>query len=220
LETLADLQVSKIVAEFGPRPIGSVGPSDVRTWLARLREVYAPRTVNSIYRTLVQVFSGAVHDGVIPKSPCSRRTSPGTVNRRPYVATTDQIWALHDTMPERLRVAILLGAFVGLRTAEACGLRVTDVDFMRGVVHPSVQYPAAPLKTETSRTPVPIPRELALMLSSHVARWPAETMLSSDSGGQLTLTALNRSFRLGRANVEDRPRGFGTTTCVTSSPRS
>lgn len=133
METLSDLQVSKIVAEFGPRPIGSVGPSDVRTWLARLREVYAPRTVNSIYRTLVQVFSGAVHDGVIPKSPCSRRTSPGTVNQRPCVATTDQIWALHDTMPERLRVAILLGAFLGLRTAEACDLRVTDVDFMRGV---------------------------------------------------------------------------------------
>jgi integrase len=202
------LQVSKIVAEFGPRPIGSVRPSEVRAWLGTLRATYAPRTVNSIYRTLVQVFSDAVHDGVIPKSPCSRRTSPGTVRQRPHVATTEQIWALYDAMPERQRAAILLGAFVGLRSAEACGLRVVDMDFMRGVVHPAVQYPAEPLKTETSRTPVPIPRDLALALSEHVARWPSETILSGDAGGQLSLSTLNRSFRIARTKVSGLPEGF------------
>ena len=31
-------------------------------------------------------------------------------------------------------------AFVGWRTAEACGLRVEDVDFMRGVVPRAVQW--------------------------------------------------------------------------------
>ena len=36
-----------------------------------------------------------------------------------------------------------------------------DVDFMRGVVYPRVQWPETELKTETSRTPVPIPSELA-----------------------------------------------------------
>jgi integrase len=36
------------------------------------------------------------------------------------------VWALHDVLPARLRAAILLGAFVGLRVAEACGLRVAD----------------------------------------------------------------------------------------------
>ena len=73
-------------------------------------------------------------------------------------------------MPEHLRPAVLLGAFAGLRLAEACGLRVADVDFMRGVVSPAVQYPAEPLKSETSQTPVPIPQSLALELSAHVAR--------------------------------------------------
>ena len=91
--------------------------------------------------------------------------------QRAYVATTEQVWALHDAMPEHLRAAVLLGAFAGLRLAEACGLRVADVDFMRGVVSPAVQYPAEPLKSETSRTPVPIPQSLALELSAHVARW-------------------------------------------------
>ena len=54
--------------------------------------------------------------------PCSRRTSPGQAKQRPYVATTEQVWALNDAMPDHLRAALLLGAFVGLRTAEVvCG---------------------------------------------------------------------------------------------------
>jgi integrase len=62
--------------------------------------------------------------------------------QKPYVATTEQVWALHDAMPEHLRVAIPLGAFVGLRIAEVSGLRVVDVDFIRGVVNPVQQWPS------------------------------------------------------------------------------
>jgi integrase len=71
-----------------------------------------------------------------------------------------------------------------------------------------VQYPAEPLKTETSRTPVPIPRDLALALSEHVAQWPSETILSGDAGGQLSLSTLNRSFRIARTKVSGLPEGF------------
>lgn len=46
----------------------------------------------------------------------------------------------------------------GLRVAEAVALRVSDVDFMRGVIAPAIQYPGVELKTEESRTPIPIPQ--------------------------------------------------------------
>jgi hypothetical protein len=42
---------------------------------------------------------------------------------------------------------------------------------VRGVVRPMQQGDGEPLKTETSRTPLPIPEELALELPSAVARW-------------------------------------------------
>src|ERR1700758_3177046 len=32
-----------------------------------------------------------------------------------YVATTEQVWALYDAVPDHLRAAVLLGAFTGLR---------------------------------------------------------------------------------------------------------
>jgi integrase len=136
-------------------------------------------------------------------------TSPGAARQRAYVATTEQVWALHDAMPARLRAAILVGAFAGLRVSEACGLRVPDdIDFMRGVIFPRAQYPAQELKSETSRTPVPIPRTLALDLSAHVATWPGEWLLTDERGGQLGPWALERAIRTARGKVEALPEGF------------
>jgi integrase len=111
-------------------------------------------------------------------------------------------------MPPRLGTAVLLGAFAGLRCAEACGLRVADVDFMRGAIHPQVQYPAEPLKTEISRTAIPIAASMALELSGHVARWRGETVLTNPAGGQLEPWRLERAIRTARAKVPGLPTGF------------
>jgi integrase len=204
----ARVHVRQIKAEFGGMRLSVVRPSHVKAWCARLRtegaEDGGPLSASYVYALhsrLSQVMSDAVHDGIIPRSPCSRRTSPGMGEQRAYVATTEQLWALYEAMPERLRAAVLLGAFAGLRLAEACGLWVKDVDFMRGVVSPAVQYPAEPLKTECSRTPVPAGRSLALQLSAHTAKWPAETLLTGLDGGQLSTWALERAMRSARAKV-------------------
>lgn len=215
----AKVHVDRIKAEFGELRLAAVRPSHVRSWTARLREEggrdsdgnpqpLSESYVYALYRRLSQLMTDAVHDGIIARSPCSRRTSPGAAQQRPYVATTEQVWALYDAMPERYRAAVLLGAFVGLRTAEACGLRVADVDFIRGVVHPRVQYPAEPLKTATSRTPVPIPQSLSLELAAHLERWPAETVLADSGGGQLGPWLLKRAIRLSRGKVDGLPDGF------------
>ena len=111
-------------------------------------------------------------------------SAAGTAGKqRPYVCTTEQMWKLHDALPERLRAAVLLGAFAGLRDAEVCGLRVTDVDFMRDIINPAVQHPALPLKTDASRAALRIPQSLALELSAHVAKWSAEGFVLVNEGG-------------------------------------
>jgi integrase len=202
--------VKQITAEFGPMLLGAVRPSHVKVWTSRLHgEGAAPSYVYALHNRLAQIMGDAVHDGMLQRSPCSRRTSPGAAKQRAYVATTEQVWALHDVMPSRLRAAILVGAFAGMRVAEACGLRVpVDFDFMRGVIFPRVQYPAQELKSETSRTPVPIPRSLALDLSAHVASWPGEWLLTNDRGGQLGPWQVRRAMRDARARVPGLPEGF------------
>jgi integrase len=199
----ARTHIRQIEAEFGGMAFGAVRPSHVRSWTARLlAEGYAPSYVYALHGRLGQIFSDAVHDGVVPRSPVGRRTSPGLGKPRPYVATTAQIWALHDAMPAQLRPAILLGAFAGLRLAEVCALRVADVDFMRGVIYPAIQWPGVELKTEMSRTAIPIPASMALELSAVVRSPDNGTLLGAPPW------TLDRTFRAVRGRVEGLPEGF------------
>ena len=85
---------------------------------------------------------------------------------------------------------------------------------------PAVQYPAEPLKTETSRTPVPIPQSLALELSAHVARWQAPTVLVNESGDSSAPWTLERAMRVGASQgARACRRTSASTTCGTTSPR-
>lgn len=108
-----------------------------------------------------------------------------------------------------MRLAVLLGAFVGLRLAEACGLRVEDVDFLRAVVHPKVQYKARSLKTKISKTPVPVPAPLIEQCSIQIAAYGrSETLLTGEDGGQLSPGAVERAMRKARSEVKSLPAGF------------
>ena len=196
--------------EFGAYPLGGIRPSQIRSWITGLGEEGLEASyIYALHGRLAQIMSDAVHDGLLAKSPCSRRTSPHMAQQRVYVATTEQVWELYELFPERIRIAVLLGAFVGLRLAEACGLRPEDIDFMRAVVHPQVQYPAESLKTKSSRTPVPIPASLAAELSTQIARYGRYgTLLTGGDGRQLSPWAVERAMRKARKEVQGLPAGF------------
>lgn len=205
----AKVHIGQIRKQFGAMPLAGVRPSAVKAWTAKLKaDGYEDSYVYACHGRLSQILGDAVHDGILARNPCSRRTSPGMGKQRPYCATTEQVWAIYDAFPVQLRPAVLLGAFAGLRTAEACGLRVGDVDFMRGIVKPAVQYPAEPLKTETSKTPVPIPSELALELASFVESYGADWLVTDLTGGQAKPWQIERAMQDARETVKGLPAGF------------
>ncbi|TFD80531.1 tyrosine-type recombinase/integrase [Cryobacterium psychrophilum] len=205
----ARTHVKHIVAAFGTRTLASVRPSEVKAWIVKLKASgLADSTVYALHARLSHVFSDAVHDGLIPRSPVSRRTSPRAGKQRPYVATTAQVWALHDAMPEGMKPVILLGAFAGLRVAEIAALRVSDVDFMRGIITPAIQYPAEPLKTEMSKTPIPIPADLALELNRVPANWGSPTLVVGAFGRPIAPYTIETAFRVARETIEGLPEGF------------
>lgn len=205
----ARVHLKHIKEAFGSRPLASVRPSEVKAWTVKLKDSgLADSTVYAIHSRLGQLYSDAVHDGLVPKSPVSRRTSPKGGKQRPYVATTAQVWALHDAMPEGMRPSILLAAFAGLRVAEAVALRVEDMDFMRGVISPAIQYPYEPLKTDISKTPIPVPQDLALELNKMPAKFGSETLVVSEWGRSIAPYTLEAYFRTARATVDGLPDGF------------
>lgn len=183
----AKTHLKTIREEFGPMTLAEIKPSMVTAWTGKLNDDYKPSTVYALYRRLSHVLDDAVHDGLLARNPCSRRTAPPTGRAEQYCPTTEEVWALHDAMPGHLQVAVLLGAFAGLRVSEAVALRIEDVDFTRGVVFPKVQWSqdqgwSAPLKTKGSSAPVPIPRELTLMLSASVQQFPGPTLVTNGRG--------------------------------------
>jgi integrase len=204
----AEVHIKIIKAHFDAVPMSAVRPSDVRAWTAALKnEGRADSYVYALYSRLSQLFTDAVHDGIVARNPCSRRTSPGMGKQRPYVATTKQIWALYDAVPPGVRPAILLGAHAGLRLAEAAALRVEDVDFATGLVTPSVQWGDEPLKSEKSRTPIPIPKQMAHLLAEAVRVGNGRTLADDEWGNPAGPWTIERAIRAAREQV-GLPEGF------------
>lgn len=194
-----------IRAKFGTRQLRSIRASDVKTWMAELSEKYARSYVYAIHRRLSQVFTDAVHDGVVPRSPVSRRTSPPAALQRPYVATTAQVWALYDALPRAYRNMLLLGAFVGLRPGEIAALTRSDVDWDSPSIEVRAQHDGAELKTEASAGVVPIPADLAEMLKADAG----ETHIVPGVFGRgVTAWHLNDVWATTRATIEGLPDGF------------
>lgn len=196
----ARTHVQRIVTRFGPRQLIDIRPSDVKQWTKELAdEGLKESTVYSIYRRFAQILGDAVNDGLIPTSPCSRRTSPRQPSQRPFVPTTEDVFALLDTMPEGLRPAVLLGAFAGLRNSEAVALRSSDIDFMRGIITPKTQHGDQPLKSAASAAPVPIPQDLALELSAALQRSGSELLVVDELGRPVTPWTLRRAIAAAKA---------------------
>jgi integrase len=136
------------------------------------------------------VFTGAVHDQLIPSSPATRVTLPRAAKPRLVPLTVEQVAALADTMPDRCRAMIYTQAGTGLRVAELLALRVCDVDFLRRVVHVTAQLDRTgqrvALKTPESERDVPLPAVVADALAAHLSSYPADpdALLFTGSRGQ------------------------------------
>jgi integrase len=207
----AETHIVRIKAEFAGYQLGAVRPSQVKAWCARLKaEPLEDSYVYALHARLAQLYNDAIEDGLVARSPCSRKTSPPMGKQRPYILPTEQLWALYDAVPDNVKPAILTGAFLGSRAAEACGLMIADLDLMRGVWTPTAQFPAEPLKTLCSTTPVSFAPSLALELSAHIEATQesrrGEWLLSNQWGDQLAPWTLQRALRAAQSgHVAPRP---------------
>ena len=120
---------------FGDMAIGDITPSEVRTWYAQLKAT-TPGTVTGAYRLLRAACQARrCTTNSFCGSPC-RVHNGGTdqAKERPML-TLDQVKALSNAIPDRLRVAVTRSAWGGLRRGEVLGLRRRDVDPLRASVH-------------------------------------------------------------------------------------
>ena len=58
---------------LGDKPLSAIKPSDVQTWVKRLSERLAPRSVILVHGVAAGVFKAAVRDRLIASNPCDGR---------------------------------------------------------------------------------------------------------------------------------------------------
>jgi integrase len=170
-----------LLPAFGTRPIASIRPTEIRSFVADLSTKLAPTTTETVYRWLSAIFSSAVEDGMIRQSPCRSVKLPDKHqrDRRVVPISVETMWALADAAPERHRALIVSAAGTGVRQGEALGLTVDRVDFLRRSLTVDRQLVTVagsrptfgPPKTKRSERVIPLPDVVLETLAAHLERF-------------------------------------------------
>jgi integrase len=170
----------QLLPVFGPLGLSSISEAEVRRWRHdRLQTGVGPPTVAKAYRLLRAILNTAVDDGAIRRNPCRIRGASADAAAERPVLTVEQVFAVAERMPERLRALVLLATFAGLRFGELVGLRRGDLDLDAGWVR--VRRSVAEMadgrlvvkepKTAAGRRTVALPAAILPALREHVDRF-------------------------------------------------
>jgi integrase len=126
-DTYASHLRNHIYPVLGNRRLGTITRSDVQAFVTAVSGKVAASTTETIYAVLRAMMQHAVDDDpqVIPSNPCTRIKLPKVRKRVVEPLPADAVLALLAAITPRYRVALALGAGLGLRAGEAFGLTVT-----------------------------------------------------------------------------------------------
>jgi integrase len=135
----ARVHIHQIKAEFGGMRLSVVRPSHVKAWYAKLRregsEGGAPLSASYVYalhNRLAQIMGDAVHDGIVPRSPCSRRTSPKASPGRTFKCTACPSADGSPGLPAGFRYHDLRHYFASLLIAKGADVKIVQARLRHG----------------------------------------------------------------------------------------
>lgn len=181
---------------LGGHPLNTIKPSTVQSWLRGLSNE-ARNYQEVLFQHVSSVFKAAVDDELIRKNPCQAAsvTRPGRQANKVQPWPMERVLKMRDSLRDRYRIVVTLGAGLGLRQGEIFGLAVEDIDFERKrvIVRRQVKlsnvdkarYFALP-KGEKVRE-VPLPAAVGDAVRDHLAKFPAHavTLPWETKGGSL-----------------------------------
>ena len=201
------LLMNHIKPTLGDVPLTEVTKATVRTWWSSL-DASKPRARSKAFQLLHNIMAGAVELEVLDTNPVAlpRRTKIRTKRaKRIEPLTVSQLNVLADTMPPRLRMAVLLGCWCALRYGELSELRRSDVNLTtgtirisRGVVKVNGAYLVGETKTDAGLRTVHVPpallEDLDTHLSEHVGLAANDLLFPASNGGHLHSSSFARAF--------------------------
>lgn len=149
---------SRILPTLRDTPLIDVTLADIKSWRAAM-DPKTEATNAAAYRLLRSLLQAAEEEELIDRAPPKiRGASTARVKRVAKPATFDELAVIFDNMPERLRLFIVLAAFVGLREGEALELRRSDVDGRIGRIDVSRKVDKTPTAMLRAHAPTAVAR--------------------------------------------------------------
>ena len=121
--------LSKLVAEFGDRPLNAITTRQLEGYLAqRGDQGLKPSTRNRYVSALRTIFRKAKEWDFITRDPAETLRTKKAQQKPVKALTRDELEALLQELPDHARPVAILAAFTGMRHAELQGLKWGDVD--------------------------------------------------------------------------------------------
>jgi integrase len=209
--TLRTAIAGSAIAEIAVKQLTS---AQVTAWWRALPRDH-PRARSKALALLTSAFNSAVDDELVAVSPVKVRDSKAVTSSKSRPLTPPdsvQLDQLVEAMPERLRLAVLLAAWGGLRYGELAGLRRSDLDL--SATHPVVRVarsvsfaPGQDVRVKAPKTAagvrtVALPSWLKPLISQHVLAYaqPGDNGLvfASATGGFLWPSSFYRHWHRAR----------------------
>jgi integrase len=198
-----------ILPVLGGWRIDHISPAAVQQWYESLSP-RRPTERAHAYALLRSVMQFAVDPplALIPENPCQTPSAGRVVAKgKIRTATLEELKIIVDNMPDRLRLAVLIAAWCGLRQGETMELRRQDVDVRRGTLTVSRAVTrvagADPIvgdpKSEAGNRVVSIPPHILPAFTEHLKSHTgpergALLFWGRDSGEQLAPSTLYRWY--------------------------
>lgn len=174
--TMAAMDLAARSVTFGDVPLIDLRPSHVEAWVKAMQDKgLQPSTIRTRFNNVRSVLRAAERDRLLARDPAQNVKLPRVVRgesamRIPAPVEVGQLMSSCTDHLAVMRAFVAVCAFAGLRLGEVCGLKVSDVDFLRGEIHVERQSQRGEVRVPkygSTRT-VHIPRQLVETLAEHV----------------------------------------------------
>lgn len=202
-----------LIPALGDRPIGAIKPSEVQAAVSRWATTLSPGTVRNLTNHATAIFSAAVADGRIAKSPAVAVKLPRSSGTQVVPMTAAQVALMGSAVGSPYRALVVAAAGTGMRQGELLGLTRDRVDFPRRTIRIDRQLVTTtgvpcfgPPKNAASVRTIVVPDGVLYALSAHMATYPSDHLVfRNHNGNPIRRNAIGHVWRRAatRAGVTD-----------------